>query len=865
MSHDSRGYRSRNEGRRFGGNREYRGGGNRYRDDYRKRNYRHSSPRDDEMEDIQERLKGLIIKIGDKITSDLQVNLNKMKNILDSDFDKYPDMIQETLLACVLEIPAKAPIYGTLIGLLNVSNHSIVVKLMEKFNDILKESAEKLDWFKLKQLVRFYGELVNANVISPSAYCQLLEDVLMDLDQIDQLKHRLDCVVYIVLSSLPWSGKELSDRCSSDLNAILSKIDIYMTKRGSTDLPVLKVFQDDKDSDELIHLWQLIQNLQKNDWKVAIIPKLHRWFDDELNSALQHEIPRLTLSPSEDVSHCLHPRHILRIFVDENGKSRKTIPDHNSLEYFILQDVISGTIRIFESNRKDCAKFLFNVSGGFEPGYFENDDDTDDRKKDDSTSWNASELLMEALLSEMFTLPSSSYRLIFFSTLMAEMVRLNTRTFPLALGRTVKLLFEKLAIMDVECISRLWTWFSHHLSNFGFQWDWVAWEDSLSYDRSHPQVCFIRETLEKEIRLSYYERIKTSLPENFTPLISPQAPGPNFAYGDANHSLNLPAKQIVEHLRAKKSVEEVRELLERIKQDLSNQDMDEKKQSYVVQDLFIQSLLQVGAKSFSHILNVIERYLEIMRHFNSTQDDKLNTVRTVAFFWKNNSQFLGILLDKLLNYRILDPSSVILWVFESDNINNPGRACIWEILKNTISKVVSRATQVKNRLENFQQLHADNEAKRAANPTNELAKAEAQQELDTIQIAEKSLATVNREQKEVFVLVYQQFTKCIQSLLTALSNENRNPDEDWIYWWISGWFKEFLRNYHNECSQFRVTLETTVFTPDLDSRISTLFNQINDLNKDMKLFKKCNSFFNIQVQKLQHFLQSGHILCAPAV
>lgn len=75
----------------------------------------------------------------------------------------------------------------------------------------------------------------------------------------------------------------------------------------------------------------------------------------------------------------------------------------------------------------------------------------------------------------MLTLPTSSYRLIFFSTLMAEMVRLNTRTFPLALGRTVKLLFERLATMDVECISRLWTWFSHHLSNFGFQWDWVAW------------------------------------------------------------------------------------------------------------------------------------------------------------------------------------------------------------------------------------------------------------------------------------------------------------------------------------------------------------------------------------------------------
>jgi nuclear cap-binding protein subunit 1 len=75
----------------------------------------------------------------------------------------------------------------------------------------------------------------------------------------------------------------------------------------------------------------------------------------------------------------------------------------------------------------------------------------------------------------MMTLPKSPYRLIFFSTLMAELVRLNTQTFPKALGRAVKLLFDRLPVMDAECASRFWSWFGHHLSNFGFKWDWVAW------------------------------------------------------------------------------------------------------------------------------------------------------------------------------------------------------------------------------------------------------------------------------------------------------------------------------------------------------------------------------------------------------
>ncbi|KAI8333346.1 armadillo-type protein [Chlamydoabsidia padenii] len=835
MSYDSRGQqRSRNDGRRYNGgnNRDYRGGGgNRYRDDYRKRNYRQPSPgRDDELEDIQERLKGLIIKIGDKITPDLKVNLNKMKNILDNDFEKYPTMVQETLEACVTEIPTKTPIYGTLIGLLNESNSSIVEQLMESFNNLLKKSVDNLDWFKLKQLVRFYGELVNTNVVLPTNYIDLLNDILFDLTQPKQLKRRLDCLVYIVLSALPWCGEELNGKCPSGLADLLTKIGAYMDKRGSTHLSILKVFHDEKDQDALFHLWELIQDLQKNDWTVALIPKVHKWFNEELNSELQHDIPRVTLPPSSDASSLLQPPHSLRIFGNENAKINH--PDHDSLNYFILNDTITDTTRIFESNRKECAKYLLTVFSGFEPGHFlsQADDDNDDRIDGTSLDWNGSEILMESLLAQMFALPKSSYRLIFFSTLMAELVRMNTRTFPMALGRSVKLLFDKLPNMDAECISRFWTWFGHHLSNFGFQWDWIAWEDAVSLDKMHPQVCFIRETIEKEIRLSYFERIKSSLPEEFASLAPSQAPAPNFSYASPDHPLNSSAKKVVEALRSKKSVEELRELLDNIKQEIANQEPDEVARACAVQDLFVQCLLLVGCKSFSHVLNVVERYLEVMRHLNGTHEEKMRTVKTVATFWKSNTQFLCILLDKLLNYRIVDPTSVIAWVFESDQLENAGRSYIWDILKNTLNKVVSRASQIKNRLESFRQLHADNEIKRAANPVTELTQAESQQELDTIHLAESSMATVAREQKEVFMVAYQRFTQVLQTLLTSLSAQARDPEEDWTFWWVYGWFKEVLRLYHDECAGFKVTLETVVFTSDLDSRITNLFQQIQEWN-----------------------------------
>lgn len=73
---------------------------------------------------------------------------------------------------------------------------------------------------------------------------------------------------------------------------------------------------------------------------------------------------------------------------------------------------------------------------------------------------------------------------------------------------------------------------------------------------------------------------------------------------------------------------------------------------------------------------------------------------------------MGILLDKLLNYRVIDPTSVITWIFEAEQLNFVGRAFIWEILKNTLSKVNSRVVQVKAKLDSFQALYDANTLKR---------------------------------------------------------------------------------------------------------------------------------------------------------
>jgi nuclear cap-binding protein subunit 1 len=161
-------------------------------------------------------------------------------------------------------------------------------------------------------------------------------------------------------------------------------------------------------------------------------------------------------------------------------------------------------------------------------------------------------------------------------------------------------------------------------------------------DTNHPQVCFIRETLEKETRLSYYERIKSIIPTEFHNLIPATSPGPGFEFKDENHPLRSKAVTLIEALRTKKSVEDVRELLVSFRKELAEEagagageDAQYQQQS---RQLFVQCLLLVGSKSFSHILNVVERYLDVLRLVNQTPEGRLHTVQIVASFWKNNTQ-----------------------------------------------------------------------------------------------------------------------------------------------------------------------------------------------------------------------------------
>ena len=220
-----------------------------------------------------------------------------------------------------------------------------------------------------------------------------------------------------------------------------------------------------------------------------------------------------------------------------------------SISRFILDDIIYDIVRIFSHNHKECCRLLRDLPSFLNQNYL------------DDGQYNIYAAIAETLFSEIVRLPRSQEPSIYYATLLGDLTKEDLSTFPKVLGRAVRILYSRLdddqhvsGGMDVECIRRLSEWFAVHLSNFTYQWKWQDWsvafvclvdqeteadngdsrEPVLQSDPSSGKFVFVRETLEKCCRLSYYERIKTTVPPEFLGKALPaSAPVYHFKYENA--------------------------------------------------------------------------------------------------------------------------------------------------------------------------------------------------------------------------------------------------------------------------------------------------------------------------------------------
>lgn len=605
----------------------------------------------------------------------------------------------EFLLQCAEQLPHKIPFFGVLIGLINLENEDFAKGIVDTTQANLQDALHNENRDRIRILLRFLCGLMCSKVVLPNSIIETYETLLSAAATIldeetgsPSWQPRADFYVYCILASLPWGGPELFEQVPDEFERVLVGIQSYISIRSHFDDIAFSVFETDEGNspnkkDFMEDLWERIQVLSRNGWRVKSVPKPHLSFEAQLVAGKSHRFPPISCPPptlSQSSSEILkgqekheadlkYPQRLRRLHIFPANKAESMQP----VDRFVVEECILDVLLFFNGCRKECAFCLVSLPVPFRYEY----------------------LMAETIFSQLLLLPNPPFRPIYYTLVIIDLCKALPAAFPAVVVGAVHALFDRISNMDMECRTRLILWFSHHLSNFQFIWPWQEWAYVKGLPKWAPQRVFVQEVLEREIRLSYFDKIKQSIEDaaELEELLPPKA-GPNFRYhsdeskeSTEGHRLS---KELVGMVRGRKTTRDIILWVE-------EQIVPANGAKFAL-DVVSQTLLDIGSKSFTHLITVLERYGQIISKLCPDEEMQLLLMDEVSAYWKNSTQMTAIAIDRMMGYRLISNLAIVKWVFSPTNVDQfhvSDRP--WEILRNAVSKTYNRISDLRKEIQSL--------------------------------------------------------------------------------------------------------------------------------------------------------------------
>nr|CDS29810.2 nuclear cap binding protein subunit 1 [Hymenolepis microstoma] len=660
-------------------------------------------------------VESLVYRIGSKDLDKIHKDVNDLSILFCSDLDKNVDSRVRVITTCARDIPERMEIYTTLLGLINLKNHDFVMNVINAIIRELKDALKACRFDDVKYLVRFLSNSVNGNIIHPGSLLSLYESfVEVTLDVSSSSQCRMDWYCYVVLSSLPYSAKRLHEHNTAALDAILSTISVYLSKRNTHHVTMLRVWETSDphpQEDYLICLWTQITAMQKANWRENVLWRISDAFPALREIGQPCEFGMVTPPDYDPDVVYPHPQVVFRMFdytdvysaeeEEEVGASMPTsstsrsLPGAHTIERFLVDEQIHVILETMQFSRTMCSKALLSLQT--------------------RAKLALEYMIVEAIFADIFRLPKPPVRhgnLLFYSTLLIQLCNDAMNTMPLVLAQATETLFDRLDSMKPACITRFVEWFSFHLINYQLKWSWKDWSRALEEPVMSPRRWFISETLARLVRYSYFENVKQHLPRSFHCLLPPK-PGPVNPYDDALLSpsritfltiileflwqetffsatpikSNRTAAQKGEdmgesdiHVRRRSrslsdtdgSPEHPTESCENDTEGGKNEEMDKDEPlaqclipgvSSLELELFMAALLLRAHKTISHTYSLLSRYVDVFRALASTVDLQIEALHILQVVWYDQSQMVVAISNYMSREGMLDPESIVLWAF----------------------------------------------------------------------------------------------------------------------------------------------------------------------------------------------------------
>lgn len=432
---------------------------------------------------------------------------------------------------------------------------------------------------------------------------------------------------------------------------------------------------------------------------------------------------------------------------------------------------------------------------------------------------NVNDEIVDGVFSHMCSLPHPSFTPLYYGTLFVDLCRVKDSRLPAKLLTAVESMFQEAAEFDPEVFDRLTDWFSFHLSNFGYKWNWADWAiyaDEEVVEKFPYRALFCKDVLGRCVRLSYYERIMKIIPAGMKYFLPP-APGS----GDRSRfdeAINGELMKVVTG-RDKKDPGFVENLLRSLiptdPESRTSEQVQKGEEAAALARLaaLIRSILQAGCKTLSHFDIVSERYEGLLRDLSKAAGHPGRRLVTleVTIFWKDVHIRLMYVLDKLRARAIIDSQAIIdsCLAFERVDENGLGQplsekviiknlseSTTWELIRMVFSRATSREEAARDDLEKASQAAASANEGETEKVESLLQQAKANTEKAKNDIAELLLVALRR----LFGLCSRLLSSVDTNEKGALLTENgiRLPGlggKPIWYWRCTGMIRELARRH----------------------------------------------------------------------
>ncbi len=514
-------------------------------------------------------------------------------------------------------------------------------------------------------------------------------------------------LVKIILLTIPYAMASSATGLSTLANSLLEKTDVIASTPHALEnlvdpFPALEAGGATSSDSALALLQKHMQEEATSQWELACLPRPWKLpkpegEEDPLPDAQKHPFPTISLPltiPSGPRP--IYPEIYFSVYSDQDIA---TVPPPTDPCALLIRDACTDTITALDFNRSATARMLVDVDCYFAPNTFVKRATPFDKLRDvagDKTMWKPEDVVVDACFALLFTLPSPEHKLIYYHSVLTEACKLAPSAVAPSLGRAIRFLYRNVDRMDLELTHRFLDWFTHHLSNFGFTWKWTEWVGDVELSELNPKKAFIVDALDKEIRLSFAQRIRGTLPsEEFQQLVGKEREQetPGFKYSDETATFSSEAGEIAQLIRKKGSKEDFEPLLAKIESEGGKEQVIE---------VFVTCICWVGAKSLSHLLACVERCKETLLEFTSQgREAEMKIVRSILEFWKYQPGNGVMVVDKFVNYLVVTPEGVVDAVLGNDGFKGEGgvvlsRGWVWEIIWRVIGKVTGRVKGIVN-------------------------------------------------------------------------------------------------------------------------------------------------------------------------